>query len=212
MIPIMNALGLTEEHQAYNESMKRFSKSEIKAVVVILLGIFVLSLFNFRVSLRRARDSQRKSDNNTIYVGLSGYFDDFGHFPFSSPDGKIIACKGPDTKLDPVTNTVINLIPCEWGEDSLRDVMDLSYPEYVKTLPADVQFKKGAYYLYISNGSRFQLYAALEGKTEAEYDPKIVARGLKCGSRICNFGKASGNTPLDKSIEEYENELARQKK
>jgi hypothetical protein len=205
-------LGKTEERPNFDDKMKKFTKSEVRAVGVILLGIFVLSFFNFRVSLRRARDSQRKSDIGSIYEALNNYFQDFGQFPLSSADGKIIACKGPETKLDPLTGVVINLVPCGWGQDALRDVMDLEYPEYLKALPADIHAKKGATYLYLSTGSRYQLYAALEGKTEAEYDVKIVARNLKCGLRICNFGKASGNTPLDKSIEEYENELAKQKK
>lgn len=192
--------------------MKKFTKSEIRAVAIILFGVFLLSFFNFRVSLRRARDSQRKSDINSVYEALNSYFADFGQFPKSSIKGEIVACKGPDTKLDPVSKTVVNLVPCVWGKDALRDVMDPEYPEYLKTLPVDVRAKKGAAYFYISNGSRYQLYAALEGKTEAEYDVKIVARNLKCGFRICNFGKASGKTPLDKTIEEYENELAKQKK
>jgi hypothetical protein len=40
-----------------------------------------------------------------------------------------------------------------------------------------------------------------------EYDPKIVARGVSCGKVICNFGKASRGTPLDRSLEQFEKEL-----
>jgi hypothetical protein len=47
----------------------------------------------------------------------------------------------------------------------------------------------------------------LEGEEEAEYRQDLVEYGLMCGERVCNFGKSSGSTPLDKSIQEYENEL-----
>src|SRR5258708_7887717 len=85
------------------------------------------------------------------------------------------------------------------------------YPEslsVIKNLPKDPGTPQGFSYLYLTDGKFFQLYASLEGKTdEAEYNPKINALNLKCGNFICNFGKASGSVPLDKSIEVYENEL-----
>src|SRR5260221_218394 len=78
----------------------------------------------------------------------------------------------------------------------------------IPSLPKDPGTPSGYSYLYITDGKYFQLYASLEGKTdEAEFNPKINALGLKCGNYICNFGRASGNTPLDKSLEEYENEI-----
>jgi hypothetical protein len=47
----------------------------------------------------------------------------------------------------------------------------------------------------------------LESKEEAEYNEAINKRNLSCGNSICNFGLASGDTPLTKTIEEYEYEL-----
>ncbi len=85
------------------------------------------------------------------------------------------------------------------------------YPEslsVIKNLPKDPGTPSGYSYLYITDGKFFQLYASLEGKTdEAEFNPKIAALNLKCGNYICNFGKASGSTPLDKTLEVYENEI-----
>lgn len=185
--------------------MKFFSKKETRAVLTILLVIALISLPNFLVSLRRARDAQRKADLGSIHDGLIRYHDDFGVFP-SSIDGKIAACAPYEIKKENDRITVI-FSPCQWGESSLTDLSDPSFPPYLKVLPKDPQAAKGFDYLYFSNGNRFQLYATLEGKGEDEYDPKIIARDLKCGKNICNSGRAYSKTPLDKSIEEYENEL-----
>ena len=183
--------------------MKFFSKNEIIGIVVILLAISLASFSNFKVSLRRARDVQRKNDIRLVTDSLVRYSGDFGSFPLAE-EGKIVACKGPETKID-AKGIIRNLVTCEWGKAALADVFDSTYSPYVTTLPLDPQAPEGDY-LYLSSGERFQLYAALEGSDEAEYDEKIVGRGLLCGKRTCNFG-LSYSAPLDKSIEEYENEL-----
>lgn len=190
--------------------MKFFTRKELFAVILILGAIAVFSLNNFKDSLRRARDVQRKSDIRAVSDALERYSGDFGAFPYSK-DGKIVACKGPETKIDQ-KGRITGLTSCEWGKDALADILDPSYPPYKDKLPEDPYFEKGFNYIYLANANRFQLYASLEGANEPEYDPKIVARNLSCGSYICNFGLAYGNTPLDKSIEEYENELLREKK
>jgi len=83
---------------------------------------------------------------------------------------------------------------------------------YLDSIPKDPKAKDGSFsYLYLTDGSHFQLLASLESSDEAGYDPKIVVRNLKCGNQICNLGKSDGKTPLDKSLSEYENELGKQK-
>jgi type II secretory pathway pseudopilin PulG len=185
--------------------MKFFTKQELKGLAIILLLIFAASLPNFLVSLRRSRDAQRKADLGTIHDSLLRYQADFGSFPISK-DNKIAACEPVEKKI--VNGlTTFDFSPCAWGKDALKDLSDLSYPAYIQVLPLDPNQAKGVGYLYFSNGSRFQVYAALEGKNEDEYDPKIIKRNLNCGSRICNFGRSYAKTPLDKSIQEYENEI-----
>ena len=179
-----------------------FSKDEAFGVVSILLVIFFATFINLQISLRRSRDSQRKSDIRDIYNALAKYQNDFGTFPLSK-DGEIVACGGK-TKDElglPIFES------CRWGWDSLVDTQDLNYPEYLTRIPADPYYLKGFNYYYISNGSKFQMYASLEGRDEAEFDSKIEKRNLSCGSKICNFGLASGKTPLNISIEEYENQI-----
>ncbi len=190
--------------------MKFFSKKETGWILVILVLIASASLYNFRLSLRRARDAQRKADLGQIYNGLGEYHADFGFYP-PSLDGKIVACEKPGIDISKMDKKEVDLMdifqPCEWGQDSLGDVFDPSYPAYLEVLPVDPHKTEGASYIYFSSGSHFQLYASLEGEDEEEFQSVITERNLACGVRVCNFGRASGVTPLDKSIKEYENEL-----
>ncbi len=202
--------------------MKPFSKNEVFAVLGILFFIFVLTFLNMQVSLRKARDSQRRADLGEIANALRRYQNDFGFYP-PSKDGKILACKGSD--FDSGWNEIKNdkefdqekffnlLVPCEWGKDPLKDVTDEAYPPYLKVIPGDPKGNKGISYLYLSNTKRFQIYAYLEGKEkEIGYDKSVVARSLFCGQGyVCSFGKSYG-VPLDISIEEYERELLEQSK
>lgn len=80
-------------------------------------------------------------------------------------------------------------------------------------IPRDPGTPYGYSYIYLTDGRYFQIYASLEGgRNESQYMNSVAKLGLKCGRFICNFGKASGNTPLDKSIQVYENEINAQSK
>lgn len=171
--------------------MRIFSKQESLAVLLILSVLFVVSYFNFAKALVRSRDLQRKNDIGEITKGLEEFRTDFASYPQSTKTGLINACNGG----------------CVWGKDPLRDINDLKYPAYINTIPLDPTTGNGYSYLYFSNGRRFQIYATLEDTSDPEYNPKIAALNLKCGTKVCNFGRSSPETPLDKSIEEYENEL-----
>lgn len=190
--------------------MKFFSKEEIKAVFLILAVIIAFSYPNFIVSLRRARDTQRKADIGSIYSALNEFQSDFGSFPLSK-EGKIAFCP-------PVVKKEITVLPnkglsisdydysaCEWGKDSISDLFDPSFSPYLKIIPQDPYRSKGRDYYYLSNGNRYQIYGSLESKDEDEYDEAIIKRNLLCGNKICNFGKGYSDIRLDISIEEYEN-------
>jgi type II secretory pathway pseudopilin PulG len=177
--------------------MQKFSKPELISIIIILGLISIASFFNFRVSLRRARDAQRASDMGSMETYLDNYKNTIGSgiYP-KSEGGRPIACVGPGTTRDPKTGDYLNLAPCEWGKNSL-----------LGQLPIDPQSSIGISYEYFSDGYAYQFYASLEGTDEAEFKSVILTRNLFCGSRVCNAGKANGQTPLDKSIEEYENEM-----
>lgn len=180
-----------------------FTRKELFIVCITLAGIVLATYLNLQVSLRRARDVQRKGDVRAIANALDAYQIDTASYP-ANDNGKIVACFGGVDE-----NNIPQRVACSWREDSLRDIFytDPNYPAYLNTIPGDPHYKDGVEYVYLSNGRHFQIFAALEGADEPEYNPEIVARNIMCGTRVCNFGLANGQTPLEKSIEEYENEL-----
>lgn len=187
--------------------MNFFSKNELKIVGSILFIISFISFFNFRLSIRRARDNQRKNDLTMLKFALGEYNRYMGAYPLSSDNGKIIACKGNDTYFDEVLKTWVNLRACDWGKDNLVNISDSDIPIFISPIPIDPKNMEGISFTYLSDGARCQLLAYLEGVDEAEFDPIIQKRNINCGNKICNFGIAPGNTPLDISLEEYENQL-----
>jgi len=58
--------------------MKFFTRKELLAVILIFSAIILASLGNFKVSLRRARDVQRKNDIRSVSDALVKYSEDFG--------------------------------------------------------------------------------------------------------------------------------------
>lgn len=197
--------------------MRPLSKREITGVSLILAFVFLLSLFNFGVSIRKSRDAQRKGDLGAISRSLEKYRDDFGFFPPATGDGKILAC--PKDNFDEIASQAMTptgldmekyfeaFVGCVWGEDKLIDPQDKDHPPYINPLPKDP--KDGVIqYLYFSNTKRFQIFAYLEGEHQEDgYNENIEKRNLYCGNAICNFGRSFGETPLDMTIEEYEIEL-----
>ena len=183
--------------------MNKFSKPELISIFVIFTVLIIISVPNFIISLRRARDQVRRDDMGVLETSLAEYSADFRSFPLSSPDGRIMNCLRPGDK--PIKNNkgtwTIDPIPCDWGKDSFTDLT--SGKIYISILPRDPDYQKGSAYLYLSDRNRYQIYATMEGSDEAEVDPKIIARGLMCGNKICNIGRAY-NVPTDISIEEYD--------
>jgi len=197
--------------------MKPFTKKEAFGVGIIFLAVVLVTFYNLQIALRRSRDSQRKQDLGVISDALHKYNEDFGFFP-PSENGKIKACKASNfddvfkklTEAKSLDRDIFfeGLRACEWSKDPLANLLDTDYPAYIPLLPGDAMVASGVSYYYLSNSRRFQLYSFLEGEDEeGGYDSGIVERGLPCGSKVCSFGKSSIDTPLDISIEDYEEEL-----
>ena len=189
-------------------NMKKFSKEELVGVTVIFLLLLVISIPNFALSIRRSRDQNRRDDIGGLAHGLEDYYADFGVFPKSNSDGEIIACKRPEAKVlvDEKGRLIVDLVPCVWGRDALVDLTPESNKVYIKALPVDPTHAKGDKYMYLSDGYRYQILAGMEAEDESGYSVGIFARKVMCGTRACNMGR-SYNSPLNKSIEEYVNEI-----
>ena len=191
--------------------LKFFTKEEFKKIGLILAVLIFVSVINFRVSIRKARDAQRNADLTFLREKLEEFKSEVGYFPPAGGDGTILACKDGATVVNSEFKRLENPGPCKWGEDDLINYFSDTPKTILERIPVDPQNGAGIRYLYKSNGSRFQVYASLEGKNEGEYNKKIETLKLKCGTRVCNFGKSFSDTPLDKSIQEYENELLNKK-
>jgi len=183
--------------------MKLFSKSETVSVAVIFIILIAVSIPNFVISLRRARDQVRRDDMGALVSALAEYVSDFRAFPASSADGRIMDCLAPGEKpvKDKTGAFIINAVPCDWGKDAFVNL--LTGKVYMSILPREPDYKKAAKYLFFSDSARYQVYAAMEGMDEPEIDPKIITRGLMCGLKVCNVGR-SYSVPTDISIEEYD--------
>lgn len=173
--------------------MRLFSKPETISLVVIFLVLIAISWPNFSLSLRRARDQIRRDDIGNIQAAIDAYYADYGIFPAASPDGKMVVCKGSGE----------NQIPCNWGHDTWINLTPGVSKVYMKVLPGDPNLSRGTSYDYFSDGSRYQLFGSLEGVDEPGFDAKLAVRGVMCGNRVCNIGRAN-NVPLYMTIEEYD--------
>lgn len=184
--------------------MKFFSRQELISIAIIFLILIGISWPNFTLSMRRSRDQIRRDDIGNIQAAIDEYFDDYGVFPASSPDGKLVVCKGPgEDKIGTDGKLQVDLIPCNWGQDTWINLTPGVNKTYMKVIPGDPRLNMGVSYVYFSDGSRYQLLAYLEGgKDEIEYDGRLERRGVKCGEKICNLGRAN-NVPLYISVEEY---------
>ena len=181
-----------------------FKRKELFVVSLILFFIGFATYANLRISLRRSRDIQRREDLWRIHDALISFQTDTYSFP-PSQDGKIVAClAGVDSEGVPQARA------CDWHMDSFPNIF--SGAVYLEHFPADPKHNDGARYYYISNGRHFQVYGALEGQEEDEYSSAVIKRNIMCGNIPCNFGRSDSGTPLDKSIEEYENELREKQK
>lgn len=166
--------------------IRKFTKDEIRSVVAIFVFLIIICVPNFSLSIKRSRDTQRQDALGNITDFLKDFRDQNSYYPLASEDGRIVACN-PQTEGE---STVY--FPCEWGKD----------------FAADPQADKGITFKYFSNGTYYQILGYLEVTDGgSEYQKDIYDRQIKCGSKICNTGRASFRTPLDVSIDEYQNKL-----
>lgn len=144
-----------------------------------------------------------KSESIAVFVILAVVF------TISAFNFRIALRRGRDNERENDLGDISKML------DSYKD-KNSEYPSSlgaIPNLPKDPGTPNGYSYLYITDGKYYQLYASLEGGSdESVFNPEIQKIGLKCGNYICNFGVASGSTPLDKSLEVYENELLKNAK
>ena len=164
------------------------TRTEFLGVLAIVGIIIALSLRNFETSQVRSRDEQRKNNATNLVHALERYHGDFGVFPLSTPDGRLIACGEPD-----------KLTPCEWGRSKF---VDLKNPGiiYMDPIPFDPRQGQGISLRYISNGSQFQILTHLEHPGDPALSNIVKSWGLDCGELKCNYGVTGSLKPVTERI------------
>ena len=190
--------------------MKFFNKKEVVIITVIFLFLIAMTQLGFMKSKQNARDEQRVSDVDSIAAALQIYKNDYDTYPPATSDGRLLICE-PQELIDVPENESVkaigkyqylinNAAPCDWGVDEFSDITESADPIFMEVLPTDPYSEKGRKYMYISDGSNFQVFAALEGDVTDELSVNIPLRELGCGGEICNYGRGSGAIPLEKSL------------
>ena len=152
-------------------------------LVVAVMAIFSTLIFytlNPFEQLKKGSDSKRKSDLSELQRALETYYHDFGAYPSSSGDYRILN----------------DAIKVEWGS---------SWAPYMTKLPADSS--SGRTYVYYSppssGGQSYYIYASLERGAK---DNDVCNGGDACSSLdqsgfpssnacidVCNYGVSSPN-------------------
>lgn len=157
--------------------MRFFTKIELKGLGVIFLVLLAIAVPNFAISFQRGRDVDRKTDLGTVVLALASFKEQFGYYPASTNDGKVIACLNPGEKpIYDIFKHVTNFKICEWGGESV-----------VGKLPVDPSSSQGFSYFYKSDGTRYNVYTSLERRDQPEYQPEVAQQNISCGVKICNF-------------------------
>ena len=142
-----------------------FTKKEFSFVFLVLSILAVVTVINLYSSYTKSRDNERKNSMGDIVARLGEFQKLTGTFPLSQ-DGKIVGCDGFKDKLNRWF-----FKPCNWGPNELNSPV-------FNPLPHDPYIEKGRKFVYFSDGKIYQLYSALEGTYEDEYDKNILARNI----------------------------------
>ena len=142
--------------------MKNLNKTKILAftliellVVISIIGIILaISIFSLQGSRQSGRDAQRKSNLELIRSGIELYHADCGLYPTS------------------LGETLV-------GDDSNNSCLSTNI--YITSLPVDPQDPERSY-LYSSDGTTYEICAALE----AQSDAKTCGGSSSCGE-TCNY-------------------------
>ena len=162
-------------HRYINPSSEKgFTLLELMIVIVILGVLTTLISGNFLNSLKRGRDTRRKADLQNVQKALELFYEDKKTYPTFN----IFGADGALCETQVSSN-------CASSEKV-----------YMQKIPVD---SMGACeYLYVSDGTQYQLYSTIEnaedqGQGVIQSDNGGYA-STDCGCGVCEFGVSSSNT------------------
>jgi general secretion pathway protein G len=145
-----------------------FTLIELMIVMAIIGMVATLGIGSYQISLKRARDAQRKTDLQQIRSALEIYRTDINVYPSTGGTYQIQGCGTP-----------CGVSPCAWG-----NAWTCGGSTYMEKLPADPK-SPTVNYRYSSNGSTYTLEACLENKN----DPQATSPTLGWDTTTCPTSK-----------------------
>jgi general secretion pathway protein G len=136
-----------------------FTLIELLVVISIIGVVLGLSVFGLAGARKSARDAKRKSDLESIRSALEIYRADCNAYP------------------------VVLSFPLT-GDDSTSSCDSTNV--YLEDEPTDPT-APGRAYVYYSDGTTYELCAALEGGAEAEVETITCGPTAACGQEPCNY-------------------------
>ncbi len=136
-------------------------------VVISIIGILIgLSVFGLQGAREVSRDAKRKSDLELIRSGIEIYKSDCGGYPAGSGD--------PAAVLSPSGNGLV-------GNGLMTTCATTN--TYISLVPLD-PVAPSRNYLYFSNGTTYEICAALE---QSQASAVTCGGSSSCGSSTCNY-------------------------
>lgn len=169
---------------------KGFTLIELMVVMVLLAILVVAGIGSFTSSQKKGRDTKKKNDLQQVTLALEAYYSDFGRYPASDSQGRILGCVPSGTGA------------CDWGDIFQADT-DGSI--YMAALPYETDVKRTYVYSADGSGTQYQLYARLENTLDGDIpknasDEARVFLDLDCGTTsplYCNYGVSSANITVE---------------
>lgn len=159
-------------------SKKAFTLVEILIVMLIVAILATIGVSAFMSSQKKGRDSKRKTDLAQLQRGLEAYINDYGTYPTSDAQGRIVGCGDNDTA-------------CQWGEAFYNSGNETTY---LAQLPKDTSTGQQYYYEFVEpNG--YRIYGRLENTADLAI-PSTGQYSTICGSgetKYCNYTVTSEN-------------------
>lgn len=160
---------------------KGFTLMELLIVISLIMILSSVGVGTYLSATTKSKDTQRKNDLNQIAKAVESFYNDVNRYPLSKPGEDYLHCyvKSGSTVTD-----------SDCIGDRLYAIVDNLNTYYID-IPEDPEPSQK--YVYISDGTVFELYAALENSGDndllRDVDGNLIVDpwGVSCGSVPCNY-------------------------
>ncbi len=158
-----------------------FTLVELLIVIALIMILSSVGVGTYISATIKSKDTQRKNDLNQMAKAAESFYNDVNRYPVSLPGEDYMHCYVK-------SGTVVSDTECLG--DRLFAIIDNLNTYYIN-IPEDPE--PSQIYVYISDGTDFEIYAALENSGDNDLihdeDGNLVADpwGVSCGDVQCNY-------------------------